>query len=160
VSNFATRAGLTLSRDDLGRLVLTDSAGVRHTGVEPVRAFPLSEPRQWIALVDVEGRELATVSSPDELGDATRKLLEAELTRREFLPVIERIVDVTSNTEPTEWTVHTDRGPTKFFVEGSDAFRRLDADRCLIVDLQGVRYLIPDRKRLDVHSRKLLDHYF
>ena len=158
--NSGTHARFGLGRDDFGRLVLTDAAGVRHVGVEPVRAFPLSEPRQWIALVDVDGRELATVPSPADLDDATRELLEAELSRREFLPVIERIVAVTVDTEPTEWTVHTDRGPTKFFVEGSDAFRRLEADRCLIVDTQGVRYLIPDRKRLDAHSRRLLDHYF
>jgi hypothetical protein len=152
--------GFNLSRDQQGRLVLIDTAGVRHVGVEPVRAFPLSEPAHWVSICDAEGREITTVASPDELDGATRKTLETELARREFLPVIEQIAHVTVDAEPTEWTVATDHGPTKFFVEGTDAFRRLDADRCLIVDMQGVRYLIPDRKQLDAHSRRLLDHYF
>jgi hypothetical protein len=149
----------TLSRDEYGRLVLTDAAGVRHVGVEPVRAFPLSDPDRWIALVDAQGHELATIASPTELSDELRRSLEDELARREFLPVIQRIIDVTLGREPTEWTVDTNRGRTKFLIDGADAVRRLDGERCLVVDTHGVRFLIDDRTRLDAFSRRLLEHY-
>jgi hypothetical protein len=85
--------------------------------------------------------------------------LEAELLRREFLPVIERIVDVTVDDEPSTWQVETHRGPSVFYVEGADAVRRLDADRCLIVDVKGVRYLIADFQNLDARSRRFLEHF-
>lgn len=148
-----------LSRDPYGRLVLTDAQGVAHVGVEPVRVFPLSDPHRWIALVDDQGHELATIASPDDLDADLRRTLEAELARREFLPVIQRIVNVTLEQDPTEWTVDTDRGRTKFLIDGADAVRRLDGERCLIVDTHGARYLIADRRRLDTTSRRLLDHY-
>jgi hypothetical protein len=132
---------------------------VRHAGIEPVRVFPLSDPDCWISLVDAQGHELVTIAKPTDLSDDLRRALEAELARREFLPVIERIVEVTLGREPTQWTVDTDRGRTSFFVDGADAVRRLDGERCLVVDAHGARYLIADRLRLDATSRRLLEHY-
>jgi hypothetical protein len=132
---------------------------VLHVGVEPVRGFPLSDPNRWVSLVDDQGHELVTIASPDELSRDLRKTLETELARREFLPVIERIVEVTLGREPTEWTVDTDRGRTKFLIDGADAVRPLHGDRCLIVDTHGARFLIADRMRLDSTSRRLLEHY-
>jgi len=43
---------LSLHYDAWGRLVYTDAAGVAHVGVEPVRAFPISEPDRGIAILD------------------------------------------------------------------------------------------------------------
>jgi hypothetical protein len=150
---------ISLRRDESGRLVLIDPTGVRHTGVEVVRAFPLSEPAEWISLCDTDGREIVTIESPAELDAETLATLRTEMTRREFLPVIQRIADIAMKSDPATWVVETDRGPTTFFVEGSDAVRCLDAARCLVVDMQGVRYLIVDRNQLDAPSRKLLEHY-
>ena len=39
--------GFQLERDAFGRLVLTDIEGVRHVGVVPVRAFPLTAPDSY-----------------------------------------------------------------------------------------------------------------
>jgi hypothetical protein len=149
-----------LSHDVQGRLVLIDADGERHVDVSPVRAFPLTEPQRWISLCDAHGRELLSIPSPDELPAETRGVIEAELARREFVPLIRRIVNVTLNAEPSEWTVETDRGATKFRTEGADAVRRTGPDRCLITDVFGMRYLIVDRKQLDAASRRLLEQYF
>ncbi len=70
---------LNLSVDTFGRLVLTDADGERHVGVEPVRAFPLSHPDRFVALVDERGREVFTVDDPSTLPPAVRSVLEAEL---------------------------------------------------------------------------------
>jgi hypothetical protein len=153
------KSHLRLERDPDGRLALTDAAGFRYVGVEVVRAFPLSEPTEWISFCDSDGREIATIESVAALDEDSRATLTAEMSRREFLPVIQRIVSVALKTEPAAWTVETDRGSTTFYVEGSDAVRRLEGERCLVVDLQGVRYLIADRLKLDAASRKWLDHY-
>src|SRR5687767_12500535 len=52
---------IRLLLDSFGRLVLTDAQGIVHSGVVPVRAFPLSDAEHWIALCDGQGRELALI---------------------------------------------------------------------------------------------------
>lgn len=148
-----------LSLDDFGRLVLTDAEGNRHVGVEPVRAFPLSDPERWIALVDHEGHELACIEDPARLREDLRRRLDEELARREFVPVIQRIVRVSSANPPAEWEIVTDRGTTRLAFNSEDDVRRLGPRRALIVDARGMRYEVPDVTTLDAESRRVLERY-
>lgn len=150
-------APFDLIHNAFGRLVLIDDEGQRHEGVDPVRAFPISDPRRWISLVDSEGKELALISHLDDLTPELRHTIEAELARREFIPVITRIVKVLAESHPTEWEVTTDRGPVRFTVNGDDDVRHMGPHRALFVDAQGVRYLIPDIRKLDAASRRILE---
>jgi hypothetical protein len=151
--------GFRLSRNTWGRLMLTDDAGREHVGVEPVRGFPISDPEHGISICDAEGHELAWVESLGQLPGPVRQILEEELARREFMPVIRRIVQVSAPVEPSEWEVETDRGGTKFVLTSEDHVRRLDGHRAMIIDSQGIRYLIPDTSRLDSVSRRILERY-
>ena len=155
----ALAAGFSLENDAWGRLVLLDELGHRYVGVEPVRAFPISDPTRWISLCDADGQELVQVESLDELSPATRQALLEELSRREFLPIIRRIVRVATETIPALWEVETNRGPTEFTLDGEENVRRLGRDRALIIDARGIRYLIADTKALDAHSRRILERY-
>lgn len=152
------RAEFALDYDAWGRMTMVDAAGVRHVGVEPVRAFPLADPRRWVALVSAEGRELLLIENLDQLPPSARQAIEAELARREFMPLIERIVSKTQR-DPSEWQVVTDRGPTSFVLRSDDDVRRLGPYRLMIFDAQGVRYLVEDSRRLDAASRRTLEHY-
>jgi hypothetical protein len=148
-----------LGVDDWGRLVLTDAGGKRHVGVEPIRAFPISDPGKWISLCDAEGHEVAWIESLDELSEANRAILAEELAHREFVPVIQRIVSASSEV-PSDWEVITDRGPTRFTLTSDDDVRRLGPHRAMILDARGTRYLIPDVRRLDSFSRRVVEHHF
>jgi Domain of unknown function (DUF1854) len=148
-----------LGRDAWGRLVLTDADGRRHTGVEPVRTFPLSDPRHGVALCDADGREVLWVEDLDGLPPPLHRQLEEELARREFVPVIRRVVRVSAPVDPSEWEVETDRGRTHFVLNSEDDVHRLDEDRALVTDAHGIRYLIPDTRQLDAASRRLLERY-
>ncbi len=148
-----------LQHDAWGRLVLVDAQGQRHEGVEPVRGFPISDPDHWISICDAEGRELESVKDLASLSPAVREFLERALARREFVPVIRRIVGVPADTEPTEWEVETDRGRTRFLLNSADDVRRLSSDRALVIDTQGLRYLIEDTRQLDSASRRILERY-
>ena len=90
---------------------------------------------------------------------ALRNILETELAQREFLPQIRRILSVSLQTDPCEWEVDTDRGPTTFLLKGEDDVRRLDSQRAMVVDAHGVHYLIPNTNALDRHSRRILERY-
>ncbi len=149
----------SMQRDDQGRLSVTDAQGRRHENVEPIRAFPISDPEHWISLCDPNGRTVAQVSDLTALPTEQRELLREELTRREFVPVIRRIESISSLAEPCEWLVETDRGPTTFVLNSDEHVRKLGPDKALILDSHGLRYLVSDAKQLDSHSRKLLARY-
>lgn len=155
----AVDATLDLRLDPWGRLVLTDRQGVSHLGVIPIRAFPISDPAGWISLCDADGRELLSLPGLSALPKETRDLLAQALGSREFVPVIQRVVQVSSHLEPAEWEVETDRGATRFVLKSEDDVRRLGPFSAMIQDAQGVRYRVPDTRRLDAFSRKAIDRY-
>ena len=80
-------------------------------------------------------------------------------TGGDFIPTILRIRKISSNPDPTHWDVETDRGFTRFVLNGEDDIRRLEPHRLLIRDARGVRYLLPDVRQLDKASRKYLGRY-
>lgn len=154
-----TTVSFQLTRDPHGRLLLTAPDGSEHAGVQPVRAFPLAAPAEGIALMGTDGHELAWIDHLDDLPDATRNLVEAELASREFMPEIRRLRQVSTFATPSTWTVETDRGETRFILKGEEDIRRLGATALLISDSHGVQYLIRDLSRLDKTSRRLLDRF-
>ena len=139
--------------------MLVDAAGVRHTGVEPVRAFPFSDPDHWISICSAEGRELAVVEDLSTLPSEVRKVLCDDLARREFVPVIEKIISVSTDADPSQWEVETNRGRTSFLFNSEDDIRRLGPWTALVIDARGLRYLIWDVRKLDSVSRRILERY-
>lgn len=149
----------SLQRDAFGHLVYTGADGVAHTGVVPVRAFPIDGRLEDIALVGREGHELAWIARLDALDDASRVLIADELAQREFMPVITRIVSVSTLATPSRWTIDTDRGPTELLLRSEQDIRRVAGNTLLIADGHGLYFLIRDLTRLDRGSRKLLDRF-
>ena len=150
---------LSLHYDAWGQLVYTDAIGATHVGVEPVRAFPISEPGQGIAILDGHGRELAWIDDLESLSPAQRGFLEEELSRRHFLPIVTKLHAIEGLTDPTMWDIDTDRGRTQFQVKNGEDIRRIAGCRVVVVDAHGIRYLIPDYRKLDASSRRLLERY-
>ncbi|MEN9310355.1 MAG: hypothetical protein RLY77_480, partial [Pseudomonadota bacterium] len=95
----------TLAEDAFGQLQLTLSDGSAHSGVVPVRAFPIAAPDEGISLVGHDGHELAWIPRLSALDAPRKAVIEAELAQREFMPVIERIVSVSSFVTPSQWTI-------------------------------------------------------
>ena len=147
-----------LQRDPWGTLIMTTDDGQTFTGIAPVRAFPISDPDHWISLCDEHGQEIVCIDDIGSLAADMRKTIEQELSQREFVPVIRRILSATHH-EPSDWTVETDRGRTSFQVNNEDDVRRLDADQASIVDGHGIRYLIKSVRKLDSGSRRILEHF-
>lgn len=148
-----------LHTNAFGRLVLTDASGQQHTDVELIRAFPISHPQGCIAICDSKGREVAWIAALDELPPPLRQQFEEEFARREFLPRIQRIIKISAAVEPSEWEVETDRGATRFQINSEHDVRALDAERALVTDANGIRYLIANVAGLDAASRRLLERY-
>ena len=152
-------AAFTLERDNRGHLMLIDAQGERYPDAAPVRAFPLSDPQHAISICDQNGKEIVYIDSLDELEPATRAIVEESLAKREFVPVILKILAMPPRTEPALWQVETDRGVTSFEVESEDSIYRREPRQVSIVDVRGIRYLIPDTKKLDQKSQRVLERF-
>ena len=159
VVNFPEPESFRLHHDALGRLVLTGADGCEHVDVEPARAFPISDPANRISIRDAQGHEISWIESLAGLPPDVRAVLETDLRRREFTPVVKRILHMAAFTEPSQWDVETDRGRTQFLLGNEDDIHRLEGHRAVIIDTHGIRYLIPDTRALDGHSRRILERY-
>jgi len=155
----STPGALGLRVDAFGRLVLERPDLAPVAGVVPVRCFPFSAPAEWISLCDERGRELVCLRRLADLSREVREVLERELSLRELVPVVRRILDISAGPEPTTWHVETDRGETRFKLPGEDHVRRLAGGGALLTDAAGVRYRVLDVEALDGPSRKHLERY-
>jgi hypothetical protein len=159
-ANTPTPPDFTLQRDAWGQLVLTHADGRQLAGVEVVRAFPISAPGELVSICDADGHEVICLDDLSVLPPRLQEAIEVELSEREFTPAVVRIESVAADADPSQWRVVTNRGPTTFLMEDSDNdVRRLGPNRILLVDVHGIRYLIPDARRLDAASRRILDRY-
>jgi hypothetical protein len=154
-----TTANFSLTRDTYGQLVLTGIDGEKHEGIVPVRAFPIAAPEEGIALVNSEGHEVGWIERIADLPPAIGLLVEEELASREFVPEIEKILEVSSFACPSTWQVLTNRGNAALVLKGEEDIRRLSQTRLMIADTHGIEFLIRDIGTLDRPSRKLLDRF-
>jgi Domain of unknown function (DUF1854) len=148
-----------LTRNAAGRLVFTSAEGTSHEGVIPVRAFPISAPDEGVSLLGEDGHELQWIDNLGDVPEEARRLIEAELAQREFMPEIIGIRKVSSFATPSRWQVSTNRGDTELLLKAEDQIRRLTHTTLLITDGHGVSFLIRDIDTMDHHSRKLLDRF-
>ncbi|HEY6772996.1 MAG TPA: DUF1854 domain-containing protein, partial [Oxalicibacterium sp.] len=84
---------------------------------------------------------------------------QEELANREFLPEILRIKHVSAFASPSTWEVETSRGDATLVLRGEEDIRRIGDSALMIADTHGVQFFIRDLKKLDKHSRKLLDRF-
>lgn len=150
-----------LTRNALGRLVLTAADGSVYEGVTPVRAFPIGAPDDGLSLVSAEGRELAWLAHLSDAPQPLRTLLEEELASREFTPEIRRLLAVSTFSTPSTWDVETDRGATQLVLKGEEDIRRLPGTRAalLITSGHGIVFKVPDLLAMDRHSKRLLERF-
>ena len=148
-----------LERDALGNLIFIDAKGERHVGVFPVRAFPITAPSAGIGIMNQSGNEVCWFPDIALIPEAELTLIEEELAAREFMPVIERITQVSTFATPSIWDIETDRGPTRIRLKGEEDIRRIAGNTLLIADSNGLLFIIKDSTQLDKVSKKLLDRF-
>jgi hypothetical protein len=148
-----------LERDPLGELHLVHADGRRDGPILPVRAFPVSDPDAGVSLVGPDGHELVWIDRLSELPTALRSPIVEELSAREFVPEIRRLLAVSSFATPSVWQVETDRGPTQLVLRGEEDIRRLPGGSLMISDTHGVHYRVRQVRDLDRASRRLLERF-
>ncbi len=137
--------------------------------VSLARLFPLSEPEEWIAVLNTEGKELGVLATLHGLPHESLSAVREELAHRYLIPRITRILSGRERFGILEWEVETDRGPATFQMRnsaehihhghggGGENVQQSSANRLSLTDVEGNRYDIPDIEALDAASRKHLE---
>lgn len=149
----------SISKDAFGNLQFIDQDGATHEKVRIIRAFPISDPDHGFAIVDDHGHEVAWFEDLNALPEEQRTLAAYELSQVEFIPVIERILNLNTFALPSIWDIKTDLGNTRLKLKSEQDIRRVSAEGLLITDANGIQYLIRDKKAIDKFSRKVLDRF-
>ena len=133
------------------RLTLQDDRSWAKVSV--ARAFPLSDPKHYIGFLDGAGKDVGLLHDPDQLDPESRKLVEEELEKRYFVPIVERVSSVKEEFGTIYWTVETDRGAKEIVVRNlRDNLQELAQGRVIITDADGNRFEFPDINKLDNKS--------
>ncbi|MFO0922671.1 MAG: DUF1854 domain-containing protein [Pirellulales bacterium] len=146
-------------RDNWGHLCFIAEDGTEHAKVTAIPLFPVSEPDHWISIVSHTGEELMLIEKLEDLPIELRTIIKEELSFRELIPRIQKVLSVSGTTEPCEWIVETDRGQTKFVLNSEEDIRRLSVHTVQIVDATGVRFRVDDMRNLDRRSQQYIEWY-
>lgn len=143
-----------------GILRLTIGEERSYWKVSVYRCFPLTDPDKYISVRDAMNREIGLIRDLSELEPESRRVVKEELERKYLVPIIKRILGVKERIGLLLWEVETDRGNRKFLTRASqEGIEQPEPHRCVLVDLDGNRYYIPDITSLDPISFSLLKRW-
>lgn len=129
--------------------------------VKAYRCFPLTHPDDFISLRDPADKEIGILRNLSSMDVASRAILEAELDRKYFTPLIEKIHSLVPDASMWIWDVETQRGRIKFYLRGvRDSIHEVAPRRWQIFSMDGQRYEIRDLEKLDAKSRALFESLF
>ena len=123
-----------------------------------LRAFPLSAPRENLAIRDKDDKEIGILEKIDGLDAGSVEVVESELNRRYFTPTILQIKALKQDAGMWKFDVETDRGSSDFFVRNwRDSAYELTRGLWQITSVDGGRYEIKNLDDLDERSQILIE---
>jgi hypothetical protein len=137
------------------RLTLQNDRSWVKVGV--ARAFPLSDPDHYIGFLDANLRDAGLLHDPSLLDPESRKVVDEELEKRYFIPVVERVISVKEEFGTIYWIVETDRGEREIVARNlRDNLMELSSSRVILTDVDGNRFEFPDVNKLDGKSQAVI----
>ncbi len=151
---------VTFRRSPAGTLQCEVRGDCCYLAVRATRCFPFSDPDHYIAIVYGKMEEVGVIRHLRELDPHSRQLIQEDLQRRYFVPVITEVISLREQDAVSYWEVETDRGRREFIVRGMrEALAELGEDRLLITDVDGNRFEVPDYTQLMGAPFALLNRY-
>jgi hypothetical protein len=142
------------------RLRLARAGEVGEIDVTVVRVFPLSNPRRYLSVRDMDENEIGLLVDLEQLDETSRRLVREELDRRYIIPVIQRIVSVRERFGTIDWTVATNYGRRLFTTRNlRENVVQPAPNRYILTDVDGNRYDLRDVESLDKVSQAWVLRY-
>lgn len=133
-------------------------SGEKLEELEIHRLFPKSGGNKYLVLLDKEGEQKAIIRNADNLLPESKKVVLNALDEYYMIPRITRFIKMTDKFRVWMWTAETDRGIITFEVRNHvSTVKPLYDGRVLIKDANDNRYEIPDWRKLDSKSKRLIE---
>ncbi len=130
----------------------------KYEGLEIHRLFPRSGSNKYIVLLNEEGEQIAIIRNIENLDPESKAVVEKVLEEYYMIPRITRFITMTEKFKIWMWTAETDKGIITFEIRNHIAsIKPLYDGRVLIKDANDNRYEIPDYRKLDIKSQKMLN---
>jgi hypothetical protein len=147
--------------ENSGMIHLTDAEGQNHQFVRVKRLFPHSDPYRHLVFQNKDGDELFVVDGLGEFSPEAREAIDQALDRRYFTPKVLRFHRMDKRGAMISFSAETDRGDVTFHVRNwRDSAYEFQANRWMILTVDGQRYEIPNLEALDPRSRQLIHELF
>lgn len=151
---------LSFSRCKKGNARMTVENEGSYPHVLFFRCFPLDTKDMMISIrngLDDGETEIGIINDITELSEHHRRLIEEDLAKRYFVPIIEHIYSIEELFGRYMWTVKTNKGFRELTVKNINSnVRFLGENRILVIDSDNCRYDIPDYGALDHISQNVL----
>ena len=161
-ASFARSAGGLLSMT----LTKEDGTTEQFERVIPVRAFPITDPDSFICIREPDtrkkgkGEEIGMIERLSDFDAQAQALIQEELGRRYFTPVIKKIHSLHDKFGYLYFDVTTDAGRSEFIMANpSGSFRTLEDGRIFMYDIDGNCFCVPNPAALDKASLKKIEIY-
>ena len=132
-----------------------------HSRVFLHRDFPFEKLWQYISVLDGDSKDIGLIIDIADFDDSTVALLKTELERKYYCPEVKSIESLKERYGFSYWTVTTAEGRKVNFTM-QDTFRniiRVGQDKCLLLDVDGNRFVIESVAALDRKSHKKIEIY-
>ncbi len=123
------------------------------------RALPLTKPDEYICISDVDKNELGIIENVETFSPEQRKMINRELSKRYFCPVITEIKSVKEKFGNFYFDVMIGGTKKNFTVKNLSKNIRHHGEGFDIIDVDGNRFNIPDYSQISGKSRRNLDPY-
>ena len=149
---------IRLFREPPWKLRMTIENDRSYLKVRVVCAAPLSHPSQYLCFLDEKNEVICTIKNLSDLDPESRRLAQEELEQRYMTAIVEQVNSLRHEFGVSYWDVQTNRRRREFVVQDvSENAHWLSDRRLLLVDVDGNRFEIPDLKRLDQKSLRLIE---
>ncbi|RAP77323.1 DUF1854 domain-containing protein [Paenibacillus montanisoli] len=141
-----------------GQMLSVKVDGEEHPAVYVHCSFPHTNRSIYLSIRTIENKEIGMIRSLDEFPAETAQFLEEQVSIRYFAPEITRVVSVKEEFGYAYWEAETTAGLCRFTVRGGGGHTKLvTANRLLINDVDGNRFVIPDLTRLTDKEYRMVE---
>ncbi len=124
------------------------------------RVLPFAEAQRYIAVSDMDSKELGIIRDLAELPDNQRDLALEELSARYYCPEVTAIRSIKEKMGYFYFDVSFGSYKKIFAVKDiSRSIKQIDDKSIIITDVDGSRYFIPDVWKIDAKSRRKIEPY-
>ncbi len=133
--------------------------GEKYDRVVLLRALPLTFPDEYICITDVERKELGIIEKISDFSPEQQELINDELSKRYFSPVITEIKSVKEKFGNFYFDVMLGDVKRNFTVKDLTKNIRYHGEGFDLIDVDGNRYRIIDYNGIPAKSRRKLEPY-